>query len=31
MEMLWASIAMGIIGALLLGNGIWSWFLFAGL
>jgi len=31
MEMLWASIAMGILGALLLGNGVWSWVLFAGL
>ncbi len=26
MEMLWASIGMGIIGAILLSNGIWSWF-----
>ena len=26
MEMLWASVAMGLIGALLLSNGIWSWF-----
>jgi Domain of unknown function (DUF4337) len=26
MEMLWASIGMGIIGAALLSNGIWSWF-----
>jgi len=27
MEMLWASVAMGILGALLLGNGIWGWFI----
>ena len=26
MEMLWASIAMGALGAILLSNGIWSWF-----
>ena len=26
MEMLWASIGMGLIGAILLSNGIWSWF-----
>jgi Domain of unknown function (DUF4337) len=26
MEMLWASVAMGVLGALLLSNGIWSWF-----
>jgi hypothetical protein len=31
MEMLWASVAMGILGALLLGNGIWSWFALPGL
>jgi len=26
MEMLWASVAVGVIGTLLLSNGIWSWF-----
>lgn len=26
MEMLWASVAMGVIGTILLSNGIWSWF-----
>lgn len=31
MEMLWASVAMGVLGALLLGNGIISWFAIPGL
>lgn len=26
MEMLWASVAVGVLGTLLLSNGIWSWF-----
>jgi len=31
MEMLWASVAIGVLGALLLGNGIISWFAIPGL